>query len=364
MAVPGIHYGSFFGPPILTDAIAAAGGATTFDAKAVGATWAARFTATQALPVLSVKINCSAVTMGTWVGSVSIDAIDATTGKPPAASTPYDVNATIAAVTFVTGWQTITFAVAPTTNLTVGAEYAIVIRTTTAATALTLRSYQTSSSRYPTIILTSADSGTSWAEIAASTPIASLLLTGGVEDPMGMCPYATITTNSLVTTSGNLTATALKFVVPSGISIVVAAIDCMLTKNGTPPAGSNPRIRIFDSSDVLVANSTITIDMDSLTTGATNRKMYAPFTQLITLGAGTYRVVFDCASSTATANSWQIKGAIVNVAGNAPSRFNCSTCPNVATPVWTDTTDQLPVRLYVDSIAGTAAAPYAGIIGG
>ncbi len=362
MPVPGAAYGALWGPSAFAD-LHAASGTITFDAKAVGATWAARFTATQALPVLSVKINVSAVTMGTWVGTVTVEAIDATTGKPPATVTPYDVNATKAAITFVTGWNTITFAVAPTTNLTPGVEYAIVLRTTTAATTLTLVSHLANSpyTNYPNVVLTSADSGTSWAEVSPSLPIGSLLLTGGVEDAMGMIPYATRTTNNII----NDDATALKFVVPSNMTMVVAAIDCIVTKNGTPPAGSDIRIRIFDSSDVLVTNATITLDLDSLSTGATLRKIRAQFPNgLITLVAGTYRVVFDCASSTSSANCWRMFGAVPNVAGNAPANFNCSTAPAIATPVWTDTTDQLPVHLVLDSMSAVVGAAGGGVIGG
>jgi hypothetical protein len=362
MPVPGAAYGSLWGPGAIAFAHAA-GGVVTFDAKAAGATWAARFTATQALPVISVKINFSAVTMGTWAGTVTVEAIDATTGKPPATVTPYDVNATKAAITFTTGWNTITFAVAPTTNLTPGVEYAIVLRTTTAATALTINSHiaQSAYGNIPNCVLTSADSGTSWAEVSPSFPIGSLLLTGGGEDPMGMLPYATRTTNNLI----NDDATALKFVVPSNMTMVVAAVEFIVTKTGTPPAGSDIRIRIFDSGDNVVANSTITLDLDSLSTNATLKKIHAKFPNgLITLAAGTYRVVFDCASSTSTSNCWRMFGAIPNVAGNAPAHFNCSTAPAIATPVWTDTTDQLPINLVLDSLSAVVGASAGGVIGG
>jgi hypothetical protein len=338
-----------FGPD-LTVASFTTTGVAARDQKALNAGVAFRFTATQAKKIYSVKINCSAITLGSGVINVRVETIDATTGKP--SGTLYDANATITTPTFtwVTGWNTITFASAPTTNLTVGSEYAIVILTSTAATAFSLRADMPvgGQSRYPNILLTSTDLGTTWAEVASTIPIASLLLEDGTEDPMWLLPYAVVTTNNLI----NDDATALRFTVPTGVSLVVEGVSWFMIKVGTPPAGSDIRIRIFDSADSTVANSTRTVDLDSLSTGSTGRRCVAIFSAMVTLAAGTYRVVFDCASSTSSANCWNLKSAIPAASTYGPSGFQTSTAPAIASPVWTDTNEQLPVWLLISDVVG------------
>lgn len=342
MAIKGRIFGVRYGTDNLADQMINSG-VNTYAMAALNAGFCARFTATQAKDIASVRIYWNTVTTPGTI-TVRIETIDAATGKP--SGTLYDANAEITGVTPTAGLQTITFASVPTTNLTPGAEYAVVILTTSAGTAHTLRTFACPSgvvAFYPTVVLTAANGTTrsNFAEVSNSYPLCSLVLDDATEDTMGMGALSGATvTNNLI----NDDATALKLV--TSVLLSVAAVEFFLVKSGTPT--SNLRIRIFDSANSVVSGATITVDKDSIIVGG--RRMIAWFPALVTLQPGTYRVVFDASGDTASGNCWRLNAASPLSAACVPSSFLMSTCPDVATPVWTDTSDQLPVRLVLDDI--------------
>lgn len=362
MPVPGALYGSRIGGDSAVDYVVLNGGATTYAMAALNTGWCARFMATQNKDVYSIKLNYSAVTLGTGIQNIRIETIDTATGKPT--GTLYDANATLltAGLTPVVGWNTFTFAVVPTTKLTVGTEYAIVVLTTVIGTTMTLRSHAASAliTRYPIAVLTAADGTTrsNFAEVASSLPLASLLLDDGTEDPMGLFPYATLTSNNIFGTAG----VALK-ITTAGTALMAGA-EFMITKVGTP--AGDLRVRVFDSADAPVTNSSVTIDKDSLLTNASLKRSVAQFGGLASLVAGAYRVVFDSASSANASNCWRISSMPPVTTTVAPADMVLSTCPAVGTPVWTDsaTADQVPVRLWLDSLTAGAGGGASNVIGG
>jgi len=359
MAIKGRLYGSKYGPGNELADAAVIVGTTTYAMAALNTGFSARFKATQALDVLSVRLNWSAVTAP---GQVTIRIETDSTGKP--SGTLYDANAVLTAQVPAAGTQTYTFATPPSTNLTIDAMYHVVVLTTTGGTTQTLRAYMQSGgmTQYPNVVLTAADgtTRTNFTEVTNSLPLCSLVLTGSVEDSMGMIPYAG-TTNiiSLFTTAGAVAVAGLKLVTDATLS--VSGVEFIVVKAGTPTA--NLRIRIYDSSDALVTNSTIVIPASSLTTGASSRRGQAfGFANgaVLSLPAGTYRVVLDGAADTSGSNCWRLQSATPYNAASAPSGFSLTTAPDIATPVWTDTTDQPPIRLILDDV--TVAAGSGGLL--
>lgn len=346
MAVPGAAYGTQFGPILgqTTGLAVNQGVATTVALAALNAGWCARFIATSTKDIKSVKVNWSSVSAPGQV-TVRIETIDATTGQP--SGTLYDASAVMTGQTPTAGWQTFTFASLPTTGLTIGAEYGLVIETTTSGTTQTIRSSVTSNQResnYPTLVLTSADA-TTYTAVNYSTPICSFIMEDDTEDPMGCCPIATVTANDIHGTN----ATAAKVVVP--VTMSLAGIRVLLLKNGTP--AGDIRVRIFNSGDSVVSNTTVTVDKDSVTTGVLG--MLFPLDALPSLAAGTYRIVFDSASSANASNCWRIHSLNAVTAASIASGFTLSTTADVTAtpPTWTDTTTAtVPVWMIVDSLSG------------
>lgn len=342
------------GPPLVLNRIVTAG-ATGYAMAALNTGWVARFTATQNKDIFSAKFNFSSVSAAGEI-TLRIETIDATTGKP--SGTLYDANAT-KAFTPVAGWQTVTFDAAPTTNLTVGAEYALLLLTTTGGTTMTLRSHvlaDTNFAQYPLITLTAADGTTrsNFAEVTSTgTPVASLLLDDGTEDPMGLVPYAVATPAYAVY---GTTAYAQKIVVDGTISAY--GVEFLPIKTGTP--AGDLRVRILDTSGSALSNSTVTIDKDSLLTGLASHKVCAAFFGgLVSIASGTYYIVFDSSGSANSSNSWGFASVVPVDTTVIPDGFISSTTADVTAgppPTWTDsaTGDQALVRLMVDDI--TAAA--------
>lgn len=353
MAVPGAFYGAMIGPDVLFDTFGASG-ISTYAMAALNTGWCGRFTATQAKDVKSAKFNFSAVSSA-GVITLRIETIDATTGKP--SGSLYDAAAT-KTFTPVAGWQTVTFDSLPTTNLTVGAEYAIVLLTTTGGTTQTLRGHcalGAASSVYPTIALTASDGTTrsNFAEVAGTIPLCSLVLEDDTEDPMGMMPCATSTTHNIFGTA----ALALKVTTVGTLEVLGTSFT--FVKVGTP--AGDLRVRIFDGSNNVVTNGSVTIDKDSISTAGTTRRQRPLFPGLASLTAGTYRVVLDSPSSVDSSNCWRVLCPIPVTTAVVPANYVASTCPDVGTPVWTDsaTADQPPIRLVVNNI--TAGASSTGV---
>lgn len=350
MAIPGVLHGTYIGPSPDLNSIATGSG-STYAMAALNTGFCARFTATQNKDIATVRVNWATVTAAGEV-TVRIETIDATTGKP--SGTLYDANASLA-FTPVAGWQDLTFASVPTTNLTVGAEYAVVLLTTTGGTAHTLRSHTTVAVRYPTITLTAADGTTrsNFAEVTGTTAIMSFVLDDTTEDPMGLLPYAVAVSTSTGTQVYTTNAVALKVVADA--TLVVSGVEFTAVRIGTP--AGDLRVRILDTGGTAVSNSTVTMDKDSLLTGLNSsfRKCIAHFGGLASLAAGTYYVTFDSASSANVSNCWGIAGTVPANTTVVPNNFIQTVTTDITAgppATWTDSATgvQPAIRLMIDSI--------------
>lgn len=335
---------------------------TTFALAGLNAGWCGRFVATQAKDIKSVRLRWSSVSAPGEV-TLRIETIDMTTGKPT--GTLYDANAVITGIVPAAGVQTYSFGTTPTTNLTAGTMYGVVLLTTTGGTTQTL-SYASSqfNASYPGGVLTAAD-GTvrsNFAEVNNGLPLVSFVMDDDTEDFMGNCPYYTFGTNNIFGTN----AAALKFVVPSNVTLNLAGIAAVFTRTGTP--AGDLRVRIFDASDNVVADSTVTADLDLLT-NVSGRWTRFMFTALVALAGATYRAVFDSASSANSSNCWALRSASILNAAAAPSGFVLSTTADVTgTPiVWTDDSTGLGpgVQLLIDTASAAGGSGGEGpLIGG
>ena len=345
MPIPGADFGSRLGPVDGAAIICYNGGLTAYTMSALNTGFCARFTAPSTKDIKSVRLVWTSVS-APGVVTMTIEPIDATTGKPAAAGTPYDANATYA-ITPATGVQTYTFATLPTTGLTAGAEYGIVLITTTAGTTHGLGRGNNYSGqyRYPTIDLIAAD-GTTRSNFAEGiyNPCISIVWEDDTEDAVGFLPYYSYASNNIWGTLG----VALKLVTTVSYKVAGVLID-YLGKLGTP--AGDLRIRIFDSSNSLVTGATINIDKESLLTGVNGRQVYTLFPAIVDLGVGTYRVILDSASSANSSNCWTHRSSKFIAATGVPANYKLSTCPDVGTPIWTDSiTDVATIGLILDSI--------------
>lgn len=360
MAAKGRLFGSKYGP---SDAFADdfIQGANNYAMATLNTGWSGRFQATQNKDIYSVILSWVTVSSP---GQVTVRIETDSSGKP--SGSLYDANAVATAVVPTAGTQTVTFSSHPTTKLTVGTFYHVVILTTTGGTTQTLRGYlqNTSYSAYGNITLTAADgtTRTNFAEVNASIPVCSLLLDDASEDSMGMAPLNGAQNNiNLITSGGNVVVAGLKFVTDATLS--VAGVEYMIIKTGTPTA--NLRFRIYDNSNNDVSSGGVSVSVSTLTNASAKRGQ-AYFGSLISLSAGTYRAVADGAADTSGSNCWTFRG-IQLMNGAVGSGFSMTTAPNISSPVWTDTTHAVAMRLILDDMtvgAATSVAPLfnAGLI--
>lgn len=350
----GADWGSRIGPDRIIGVLGGVGAPATYAMAGLNTGWAFRFTAPNTKDIASVRIAWNAVSAAGTV-QVRIETVDATTGKPT--GTLYDAAATVD-ITPTATVQTATFATLPTTGLTVGAEYAVVLITTVAGTTHTLRSHtlEQNAGRYPAATLQAADATTrsNFAEVSAAVGIVSLVNEDGNETVPGSSPYHTFTPNNMYgngVTGSNLVA-AQKIILGAAISCAGVELDT-INKLGTP--AGNLRCRIFDGSNNVVSGTTVTIDKDSLTTGATTKGCFVLFPAPVSLAAGTYRVAFDSLDSVNSTNCWMIRSGVPLVLAASPSNYVFSESgDNGAT--WTDsTTDVAPIALLVDSFTAASS---------
>ncbi len=358
MPIKGRLWGAKYGPDWDTSFMVLTGGNSSYAMGPLNTGWCGRFIATQAKAIKSVRVSWAAITSAGQV-QVRIETVDATTGKPT--GTLYDANASITAAP-AAGTQTFTFASLPTTNMTVGNAYAVVILTTTGGTTHTLRSHSFSggaTTALPICALQAADGTTrsNFAEVAGATPQCSLVLGDDSEDSMGMLPFSAAPTSNFLI---NDDATALKFV--TDVTLAVAGVEFVPTKVGTPT--SDIRIQILDASNNVISGATVTVDKDFLVGQASNKRCLALFGSVISLAPGTYRAVFDASSDTTSSNCWNLRSQPPLSTASTSSGFSTSTAPAIATPVWTDTTDVLGVALVLDDVTAPANGGGARVIGG
>ena len=341
MPVTGADYGVKFGPNLI-----GINGLSTQAMAALNTGVAFRFLALSTKDIKSFRLRWSSITAAGTV-QLRIETVDAATGKPT--GTLYDANA-VYNITPVAGVQTYTFATLPTTGLVVGDMYAVVLLTTVAGTTQTLTygSVVTGSSTYPISVMTAADgtTRTNFAEITNAIGACSFVLDDDTEELLGHYPYH-ITSSFLVY---GVMAGAGKFNLP--VSLNIAGVYVGVSITGTP--AGDLRVRIFDSSDNVISGTTVTLDKDALLViSSGTRTVYAPFTSIITLSAGNYRVVIDSPNSVNSTNCYNSRGLLFFSSAVVGTNFRASTTTDVtATPiVWTDSsTADSGMVLNIDSI--------------
>lgn len=342
MPAVGAQFGGTLGPLAAIKWIISNSGSAVYAMATLNTGCCVRFTAVSANDIKSVRLFWSSVaTPGTV--QLRIETIDTTTGKPT--GTLYDANATYN-ITPAAGTQTYTFVTLPTTGLTAGTEYAVVLLTTVAGTTQTLSHnvYSLHTSSYPTIVLTAADGTTrsNFAEVAVSVPVCSLVDEADVDIALPFAPFsgANPSYSSFFSTTDFV---AQKFTINTSINI--AGIQTIFRRTGTP--AGDIRIRIFDNSNNVVAGTTITIDKDSLT-GVSTRQSSVLFPVVVTLPSGTYRVVYDSSGSANSSNCFGVY-SVAFLHANAVNPWVTSTSADAIT--WTDsTTAQSSVWLLIDNL--------------
>jgi hypothetical protein len=163
------------------------------------------------------------------------------------------------------------------------------------------------------------------------------------------------------TTAFTTNAVAAKIVTQGTLSVTGYALDNIII-TGTP--AGDLRIRLFDSVDAVVSGSTVTVDKDVIVNGAGIR---VPLGTAISITAGTYRIVFDSASSANSSNCYTFKSVTVLDALAAPNATLSTIADVTATPplTWSDTsTVMVPAALLINGITNTIVHGSGGIIGG
>lgn len=310
-----------------------------------------RFHATTTKDVKSVNISWYNIVGGPPTMNLSIEPI--TDGKPT--GTPYDAAATksfnpSAAAT----WQTVTFDTLPTTGMTVGNEYGIVIINTAnnGCTNATIRHYMAVSG-YPITAMYAAD-GTTRANLAevgssGSIPVCTLVFDDDTEESLGMFPFAVTNTAFLIYGADRWVGSLIT--VPTGIQIKVRGIYVnYVSGSGTPASRGDLRVRILDSTNGV--ELTRTFDRDSLQS-LQYKRMEVIF-EPVTLAAGTHRVVLDSSGSDVT-NNWTFKGCQASSSKFVPSSCIWTSCTDGSTgPTWSnDSTVFSPISLLLDDISST-----------
>jgi hypothetical protein len=345
-SVPGTYFRSKYGADEMTGGLVQGNSITNFTMAALNNCAAYRFTAPDTRDISSVWIFWTSVS-SPGKTQLRVETIDTTSGKPT--GTLYDANASIE-FTPTANWQQCTFAVQPTTGLTAGNEFAILIITTTAGTTQTLGVKPSSLTEWvslPIISLTAANGSTrsNLVEFDRSLPICSIVFSDNNEELLGFCPYATFdTSNNIFGTAG----VGLTFSIFNDSALNVAGIEAYIKKIGTP--AGDLRAGIYQGSARLTS---ITLPRNSASSLTSNAKIRLYFNSPITLVSGTYRLVFDSASSANSSNCWQCNAAVARSSNTVPSGFAYTTTTDVtASPItWTDTANKLPgVNLIVDNL--------------
>ncbi len=322
-------------------------GITTYAMASLNTGYSARFQATDVRDIYSVWINWATVTAAGAV-TLRIETSDTSTGKP--SGNLYDANAT-KAFTPTVGWQQVTFSTPPSTGLTAGNEYHLVLLTTTGGTAHTLNAYNVLanlSEASPAIALTAADGTTrsNFAVVTASRPIGSIVFSDSSEECLALCPYAATTSFAVYGTR----SAGMKFITTNALKISGVRIH-KPTKNGSP---DDFRVRILDSANALVTGASVTLPKVSIVTG---RSVWAIFPAVVTLAAGTYRVLIDApAHATSSGNEYVVLASTVRstatMPGGATPNFVLTSTTDVTagTPSWTNSTvDEAAIGLIVDA---------------
>ena len=348
--------GSRIGPDRSAGLLSAAGIVTTALAT-LNYGWSARMIANNTKDIKGVKVHWASVSAPGQV-TVRIETDDGG-GKP--SGTLYDANAVLTGQVPAAGVQSFTFAVLPTTARTVGTAYHLVIETTTGGTTQTLSSHliPTNPANYPANALTSTD-GTTYTAVTNAIPICSLVYDDDTEGASleGLYPYYTTANNNIYGTN----AAAIELTTQG--TLTVNGIDCACLDIAGTPAG-DLRVRIFDSGNNTVANSTLTLDKDMFVSGKGFIAYYGSGSEP-TLTAGTYKIVLDSSASANSSNCFNVKRVTpLSTAAVTWMGTPNSTSDVTATPiVWTATSGSaIPLGLRISAITG-GGSTYVGVVGG
>lgn len=311
--------------------------------------YCARWQALSTGDIKSVRLNWNTVTTAGTV-QIRIETIDTTSGLPT--GTLYDANATIN-VTPAAGVQTYTFATLPTTGLTVGNYYAVVLLTTVAGTAQTLEAYPPVSgafSAYPVNALTAADgtTRTNFAVVANAIPMLGLVLEDDTDTDVGFFIWATRTTTTTIygtRSAGNL------FTIKAPIKIYGYQLGLVITGS---PVG-DLRCRIIDTSNNTITGTDVTVDNNMVSASRTNE--FRLSTEII-LPPGTYRLVAD-SSSSASGNYYSLrKLALWNSSGVVENFKYTSSTTGTS---WTETdSESASIVLMISDITSPVTNSFRG----
>ena len=347
--------GSRIGPELaLLTNLANNGGPNTFAMAATTACFAARFQARVAKKPKNITLRWGTITAGGTV-QLGVETIDAATGKPNAARTLYDANATydITGTDLASGIKTYTFATPPAANVAVDTNYAVTLRTSVAGTAHPLISQHSDSrvTMLPAIALTSTDGGTTWAEVSNSVPCVVIVWDDDTCEEIGLTPFGGAV--AILNVYSTVVA-GQKIVIEDTISVggIVAGLRLI-----GAPAG-DLRCRIFDSAGIAITDAAVTVDKDMLL-GSTVYKLHQfLFPSPINLSAGTYRVMFDSAASADSSNCWRSAAITFYKSEAVPAGYrSCTASDGTA-----DSTTQIsPIAFLLHSqTAGGGGGPVGG----
>ena len=355
--MPGALYGSSIRPPFDVY-FAETGSRTTFAMASLNTGWSGRFIALNTKDIKSVKLVWSSVSSPGQV-TLRIETDDGA-GKP--SGSLYDANAVITGIVPAAGIQTYTFSSVPTTGLTSGSIYHVVVLTTTGGTTQTIVSGMSSANhnRYPIRTLTAADGTTrsNFTEVNYN-PTASFILDDDSEDSLNCSPYYDRT---LAAHIYGTVATGNKITLLASVKVIGIVIP-FLQKVGTPAGAVIAEIR--NSSDGVVSGTQITVSKD-VWGGSTCG--YFPFASEVTLTAGTYRIVVRSPDSVNSSNCWRTYYSLFISSAVVAANFRYTTCPDISSPSWTDsTTGDIGFALAVSvdvAATGGGLITHAGMTGG
>lgn len=357
--MPGALYGSSIRPPFDVY-FAETGSRMTFAMASLNAGWSARIIALNTKDIKSVKLVWSSVSSP---GQVTLR-IETDDGKGKPSGSLYDANAVITGIVPSAGVQTYTFATTPTTGLTAGALYHVVVLTTTGGTTQTLVSGMSSAyhNRYPIRALTAADGTTrsNFTEVNYN-PTASFILDDDSEDSLNCSPYYDRPSYPAAVLYGTI-GIGSKITLLASVKVIGIHIN-LLVKVGTPAGGVIAEIR--NSSDAVVSGTQVTLDKDQI---GSAQSLYFPFVSEVTLAAGTYRIVARSPDSANSSNCWRTYYSLFISSAVVADNFRYTTCPDISSPSWTDSTTAdigFALAVSVDVAAtGGGLITHAGMTGG
>ena len=347
MSAPGALFRSTIGCDALLAFQAASSGVVTFAMAPLNSQVQFRFIATDTRDVYYVWINWATISSPGQI-TVRVETVDTTSGK--ATGTLYDSNAVITGVTPTAGWQQITFSTPPSTGLTPGTAFAVVILTTTGGTTMTLRGCLAAFGGPNAALFVSADATRADAvESAGSFPILTLGLsehTTTTEETPNLLGAAVVTTFSTIYGTTSPCAFGAKFIVPANETWNVAAAWLQIGRSGTPAGDLRCRILDTTTPDGVIATATAPVN-DLLSVNA--HRACIQFASLVTLAAGTYRIVWDSASSVNSSNCYTAKYFPHRTSALCSSGFFLT---SGTTGNWTDDNTSLPFcGLWLQNVA-------------